>query len=64
MGDDTLGSTGCKQKNVGTYNLVDFVKDFNHDYLEQVDVQKRNRHTWRSEVLTLDVAHESRIAKK
>ena len=32
-GDDLPGSTGRKRKAVGTDNLVDFVKDFNYDYL-------------------------------
>ena len=32
-GDDLPGSTGRKRKAVGNDNLVDFVKDFNHDYL-------------------------------
>ena len=32
-GDDTPGSTGRKRKSTGTDNLVDFVKDFNFEYI-------------------------------
>ena len=32
-GDDIPGSTGRKQKAAGNKNLVDFVKDFNYEYL-------------------------------
>jgi hypothetical protein len=38
-GNDTPGSTGRKRKTVGTDNLVDFVKDFNHEYLARVEAQ-------------------------
>lgn len=44
LGDDTPRSMGHKQKNVERNNLVDFVKDFNHDYLERVNVQERDKH--------------------
>lgn len=55
---------GRKRKSVGMDNLVDFVKDFNHDYFEQVDAQEHDRHIWRSEVLALDAVCESCIAAK
>jgi hypothetical protein len=38
-GNDTPGSTGRKRKAVGTDNLVDFVKNFNHEYLARVEAQ-------------------------
>ena len=63
-GDDTPGSTGRKRKAVGTDNLVDFVKDFNFEYLARVEAQDRDKRTWRSEMLALDMAREARIARK
>ena len=63
-GDDLPGSTGRKRKAVGTDNLVDFVKDFNHDYLSRVESQERDKRTWRSEVMALDIAREARISQK
>ena len=63
-GDDTPGSTGRKRKAVGTNNLVDFVKDFNFEYLSRVEAQDNDRRAWRSEVLALDKAREARIANK
>jgi len=35
--NDTPRSTGRKKKAVGTNNLVDFEKDFNHEYLARVE---------------------------
>ena len=63
-GNDTPGSTGRKQKAVGTDNLVDFVKDFNHEYLARVEAQDIEKRTWRSDVLVFDMAREARIAHK
>ena len=63
-GDDTPGSTGRKRKAVGTDNLVDFVKDFNFEYLARVEAQDKDRQTWRSDMLAFDRAREARIAQK
>ena len=63
-GHDTPGSTGRKRKAVGTDSLVDFVKDFNHEYLSRVEAQDSEKRTWRTDVLALDTAREARIAQK
>ena len=63
-GDDTSGSTGRKRKAVGTDNLVDFVKDFNFEYLARVEAQDKDRQAWRSDMLAFDRARETRIAQK
>jgi hypothetical protein len=63
-GDDTPGSTGRKRKATGTDNLVDFVKDFNLEYLARVEVQDKDKRAWRSEMLAFDTAREARIAHK
>jgi hypothetical protein len=63
-GDDTPGSTGRKQKAMGTDNLVDFVKDFNFEYLSRMEAQDKDRRTWRTEVLTFDTAREAMIVQK
>ena len=63
-GDDTPGSTGRKRKAVGTDNLVDFVKDFNYEYLARADAQDKDRRAWRTEVFAFDKAREERIAHK
>ena len=63
-GDDMPGSTGRKRKSAGTDNLVDFVKDFNYEYLARVEAQEKEKRSWRSEVMTLDKAREVRIANK
>jgi hypothetical protein len=44
--------------------LVDFVKDFNFEYLARVEAQDKDRRAWRSEMLALDTARETRIARK
>ena len=62
LGDDMPGSTGRKCKAAGTDNLVDFVKDFNYDYLSRVESQERDKRTWRTEVMALDMAREARLA--
>ena len=41
--DNTPGSTGRKQKVVGTDNLVDFVKDFNCEYLARAEAQEKDK---------------------
>jgi hypothetical protein len=63
-GDDTPGSTGRKRKSSGTDNLVDFVKDFNHEYLAHVEIQDKDKRVWRSDVMAMDMAREARIARK
>ena len=63
-GDDTPSSTGRKRKAVGTDNLVDFVKDFNFDYLARVEAQDKDRQAWKSDMLAFDKAREARIAQK
>jgi len=56
--------TGRKHKAVCNDNLVDFVKDFNYDYLARVESHERDKRSWRSDVMALDMARESRIAQK
>lgn len=63
-GDDMPGSTGRKRKSVGTDNLVDFVKDFNYEYLARVEAQDKDKRSWRSEMMALDMARETRMAHK
>jgi hypothetical protein len=63
-GDDLPRSTGRKRKAVCNENLVDFVKDFNYDYLARVESQEREKRSWRNDVMALDMARESRIAQK
>ena len=63
-GDDTPGSTGRKRKAVGSDNLVDFVKDFNFEYLARAETQDRDKRAWRSDILAFDTAREARLARK
>ena len=63
-GDDTPGSTGRKRKSTGTDNLVDFVKDFNFEYLSRVEAQDKDKQAWRSDMLAFDKAREERLALK
>ena len=63
-GHDTPGSTGRKRKAVGNDNLVDFVKDFNHEYLARVEAQEIDKRMWRTNVMAFDTAREERIARK
>jgi hypothetical protein len=63
-GDDIPGSTGRKRKSVGSDNLVDFVKDFNFEYLARVEAQEKDKRSWRGEVMAIDIARETRIANK
>ena len=63
-GNDMPGSTGRKRKAVGTDNLVEFVKDFNHEYLARVEVQDTEKRAWRSNVLAFDTAREARLTQK
>ena len=63
-GDDTPGSMGRKRKANGVDNLVDFVKDFNFEYLARVEAQDKDRQAWRSDMLAFDRAREARIAQK
>lgn len=63
-GDDTPGSTGRKRKSSGNGDMVDFVRDFNCDYLARVEAQEKDKRIWRSDVMAFDTAREARIAKK
>ena len=63
-GNDTPGSTGRKRKVVGIDNLVDFVKDFNHEYLARVEAQEIEKRAWRNELLPFDTAREARLTQK
>jgi hypothetical protein len=49
---------------VGADNLVDFIKDFNFEYLARVQAQDNDRQAWRSDMLAFDRAREARIAQK
>ena len=60
----TPGSTGRKRKAVGTDNLVDFVKDFNHEYLARVESQDIDKRAWRTHQLAFDTAREARLIQK
>ena len=63
-GNVTPGSTGRKRKALGTDNLVDFVKDSNHEYLARVEAQDIEKRSWRTDVLAFDTAREARISQK
>ena len=63
-GHDTPGSTGRKRKAVGTDSLVDFVKDFNHEYLARAEAQDVEKRAWRTDVLAIDTAREARLTEK
>jgi hypothetical protein len=63
-GDNMPGSTGRKRKTTGNENLVDFVKDFNCEYLERAKAQEKDMRSWRSKVMALDMAREARITQK
>ena len=63
-GHNTPGSTGRKRKAVGSDNLVDFVKDFNHEYLSRVEAQDTDKRAWRTDMLAFDKAREARISQK
>jgi hypothetical protein len=63
-GDDTPGSTGRKRKATSTYNLVDFVKDFNFEYLSRVEAQDKDKQAWRSDMMVFDRVREERLALK
>ena len=43
---------------------MDFVKDFNHEYLARVEVQDAEKQTWRTDVLAFDTAREARLTRK
>ena len=49
---------------MGTDNLVDFVKDFNQEYLARVEAQDIHKRTWRTDVMAFDTAREARIERK
>ena len=62
-GDDTQGSTGRKRKASGTDSLVDFVKDFNYDYLARIEAQETDKRTWRTQVFAFDNARKAKSAQ-
>jgi hypothetical protein len=61
---NTLGSTRRKHKAMRTDNLVDFVKDFNHEYISRVEAQDMEKRTWCTDMLAFDTTREARIAHK
>jgi hypothetical protein len=61
-GDSVPGSTGRKRKSSGSDSLVDFVKEFNCDHNARVQAQDKDKRAWRSELIALDSARETRIA--
>ena len=61
--DDTSGSTGRKRKVVGTNNLADYIKDFNHEYFARVQAKDTIIHTWGSDILTFDTAKKNKNTK-
>lgn len=63
-GDDTPGSTGRKRKSSSTDNMVEFVRDFNSDYLVRMEAQDKDKRMWRSDIMAFDAAREARITKK
>ena len=63
-GHNTPGSTGRKRKALGTDNLVDFVKDFNQEYMSRVEAQDIHQRAWSTDVMAFDTAREARIARK
>lgn len=62
--DNTPESIGRKRKAIGIDNLVDFINDFNNENLTHIEVQKRDRQAWKSNVLAFDTMWEARIAHK
>ena len=38
---------------------MDFVKDFNHEYLAYIEVQDAEKRTWRTDVLAFDTVREA-----
>ena len=62
-GNDTPGSTGRKRKTIGTDNLVDFVKDFNPEYLARVEGQDAEKRAWRTDVLAFDTTRKARLTR-
>jgi len=52
----TPGSTGRKRKASGNDNLVDFVKEFNYDYIARMEAQELDKRAWRTEVFAFDTA--------
>jgi hypothetical protein len=63
-GDATPGSTGRKRKACRNDNLVEFVADFNADYIARLESQDKEKRAWRSQVFALDTAREARVAQK
>ena len=43
---------------------MDFVKEFNCDYIARVEAQELDKRAWRTEVFAFDTAREARIAHK
>ena len=63
-GDATPGSTGRKRKACGNDNFVEFVADFNSDYIARLQSQDNEKRAWRSQLFALDTAREARVAQK
>ena len=63
-GHNTPGSTGRKRKSMGIENLVDFVKNFNHEYLARVEAQDTDKRAWRTDMLAFDTARKAQITQK
>jgi hypothetical protein len=53
-----------KRKVVGNDNLVDYMKDFNFQYLARVQAQDKDMQARRNNMLAFDKAREARIAQK
>lgn len=43
---------------------MDFVKEFNFDYIARLEAQEKEKRAWRTEVFAFDTAREARIAHK
>ena len=43
---------------------MEFVKEFNCDYIARVEAHDKDKRAWRSELFALDTAREARIAHK
>ena len=52
-GDGTVGNTNHKHRQCRVDNLVDFVKDFNQDYLARVQMQENEKRLHCSNIFAL-----------
>ena len=62
--DDTLGSISRKCKSADTDILWNFDKDYDFKFLRWMELQKREKCAWRSDVLAFDTTYEAKITKK